>query len=251
MQASKFQARLRISYTLMKKLNLKKVKNHKTLKTHHAALGTDKSPATPTPTRKFTGGKKSPISTNGISAPPTPPLQHTTPTPRPPPAPNASARLSPPRPRRAEPPPLPAAVSVAAPVPEASHRPRRGGWEAAERRPWGRRGAGGTGRGSSQRRLRLGGLALRHLASLVGHKRRRGGQWVRDPLGVSGRNGGALGRLQGPGSVETPASSSTALPAQNGRRPPGPLRIRYGRPGAAQTAALGNSYAYSRNPITH
>lgn len=149
------------------------------------------------------------------------------------------------------PPPLPAAVSVSAPVPEASHRPRRSGREAAERRPWGRRGAGGTGRGSSQRRLRLGGLALRHLASLVGHKRRRGGQWVRDPLGVSGRNGGALGRLQGPGSVETPASSSSALPAQNGRRRPGPLRLRYGRPGAAQTAALRNTYAYSRNPTTH
>lgn len=91
---------------------------------------------------------------------------------------------------------------------------------------------------------------MRHLGSREGHKRRRIGQWVRDPLSVGGGNGGALGRLQGPSSVETLASSSSVLPAQNGRRRPNPLHLRYGRPGAAQTAAPENAYAYSRKPTT-
>lgn len=132
-----------------------------------------------------------PPNAGGRTAPSTDPMP-CRPAPRqPPPPPNL-------HPTRPAPPPLPAAVSVAAPVPEAPHRTRRGGRKAAERRPWGRRGTGGTGRRSSQGRLCLGGIALRHLASLVGYKRRRGGQWVRDPLDVGGGNGGALGRLQGP-----------------------------------------------------
>lgn len=72
----------------------------------------------------------------------------------------------------------------------------------------------------------------------MGHERRRIRQGVRDPLDVGGGDGGALGRLQGPWRVETLASSSSGLPAQNGRRRPNPLALRYGRPGAAQTAAL-------------
>lgn len=89
----------------MGKLNLKinNFKKHKTLKTHHLALGTHKSPTIPAPTRESMGGKSP---QTGFCLPQYRHSNTHPPTPRPPPRPPTQAFGFPHRPPAMPIPPL-------------------------------------------------------------------------------------------------------------------------------------------------